>query len=357
MSRPDIQDLGLAALAERCNALGEPRYRAEQILAWVHRKNVADFAAMSNLPRALRTKVAAAFSLTRLEPTWIADASDGTRKLLFHLPADETAGTRAAAIESVLIPQFERADGARDRLTLCISSQAGCAMGCVFCATARMGLVRNLTPAEIVGQVRAGRALAAPRAITNIVFMGMGEPLANYEAVRTALEILTAEWGYAISPRRITVSTVGLVPQIPRLVSETHVNLAISLTATTDAQRVRLMPVDRRYPLAALMQACRDLSLPRRKRITFEYVMLAGESDTDADARRLVRLLHGLRTKVNLIPFNPFPGSGFVSSPRDRIARFQALLREHGINATVRESRGQDIQAACGQLAAARPAA
>jgi 23S rRNA (adenine2503-C2)-methyltransferase len=183
--------------------------------------------------------------------------------------------------------------------------------------------------------------------------MGMGEPLANYDAVRTALEILTADWGFAISPRRITVSTVGLVPDIPRLIAETRVHLAVSLSATTDAQRARLMPVNRRWPLASLLAACRALPLPRRKRITFEYVMLAGENDSDADARRLVRLLHGLRAKVNLIPFNPFPGSGFIPSSRERIARFQALLRAQGMNATVRESRGQDIQAACGQLAAA----
>ena len=230
-------------------------------------------------------------------------------------------------------------------------------MGCGFCATARLGLVRNLTPAEIVGQVRAGITLAAPRQLTNIVLMGMGEPLANYDAVRTALEITSADWGYHISPRRITVSTVGLVPAISRLIAETRVNLAVSLSATTDAQRDHLMPVNRRYPLAALLGACRDLPLPRRKRITFEYVMLGGENDADADARRLVRLLHGLRVKVNLIPFNPFPRAGFVGSPRDRINAFQAILRAHGINATIRESRGQDIQAACGQLAAARPAA
>jgi len=185
----------------------------------------------------------------------------------------------------------------------------------------------------------------------------MGEPLANYEAVRTALDILTAEWGYAISPRRITVSTVGLVPVIRRLIAETRVNLAVSLSATTDAQRARLMPVDRRYPLRALLDACRALALPRRKRITFEYVMLGDENDGEADARRLVRLLHGLRAKVNLIPFNPFPGAGFVTSPRERIVRFQAILRDHGVHATIRESRGQDIQAACGQLAAARAAA
>jgi 23S rRNA (adenine2503-C2)-methyltransferase len=286
VSRRDIQDLSRAELERWCEEVGELRWRAAQILAWVHRKGAIAFADMSNLSRALRARLAADFVLRRLEPALIADAVDGTRKLLFQLPPG--SGAHAAAVESVLIPQFERADGARDRLTLCISSQAGCAMGCAFCATARLGLVRNLTPAEIVGQVRAGIALAAPHALTNVVFMGMGEPLHNYDAVRTALEILTAEWGYAISPRRITVSTVGLVPEIARLVAETRVHLAISLSATTDAERARLTPVARRWPLAALLDACRALPLPRRQRITFEYVMLSRENDSDADARRLV---------------------------------------------------------------------
>ncbi|TMA38767.1 MAG: 23S rRNA (adenine(2503)-C(2))-methyltransferase RlmN [Deltaproteobacteria bacterium] len=355
MPRRDIQDLDRRDLEAWCTLVGEPPYRAAQILAWVHRKRAVTFEEMSNLSRALRARLAADFVLARLEPAFVADSADGTRKLLFHLPAER--GVRAAAIESVLIPQVDRPDDARDRLTLCISSQAGCGMGCRFCATARMGLVRNLRPAEIVGQVRAGIALAAPTALTNIVFMGMGEPLANYGPVKTALEILSAEWGYAISPRRITVSTVGLAPAVSRLIAETGVNLAVSLSATTDPQRDRLMPVNRRFPLAGLLRACRELPLPRRKRITFEYVLLAGENDADADARRLVRLLHGLRVKVNLIPFNPFPGAGFAASPRARILRFQAILRAHGIGATIRESRGQDIQAACGQLAAARPAA
>jgi 23S rRNA (adenine2503-C2)-methyltransferase len=353
---PDIQDLDRAALEAWCARAGEPRYRATQILAWVHRKGVADFEAMTSLSRRLRAALAGSFAVRRLEPAVVAEATDGTLKLLFELPAAD--GRRAAAIESVLIPQVERAGGARDRLTLCISSQAGCAMGCAFCATARLGLLRNLSPAEIAGQVRAGMALAAPRSLTNVVFMGMGEPLHNYDAVRTALEILTADWGYAISPRRITVSTVGVAPAIPRLIAETGVHLAVSLSGTTDAQRTRLVPLGRRYPLAALLAACRAVPLARRERITFEYVMLAGENDAEADARRLIGLLHGLRAKVNLIPFNPFPGAGFRPSPRRQILRFQAILRVHGLHATIRESRGQDIQAACGQLAAApRPAA
>jgi 23S rRNA (adenine2503-C2)-methyltransferase len=356
MGLPDIQDVDLGAMERWCADVGEPRYRAAQILAWVHRRGADDFGAMSNLGKGLRARLAETFVIERLVPSHVADATDGTRKLLFGLPAAEPA-RRAASIESVLIPQTDRPGGARDRLTLCISSQAGCGMGCGFCATARMGLVRNLRPAEIVGQVQAAQRLAAPETVTNVVLMGMGEPLANYDGVRLALEVLTAEWGYAISPRRITVSTVGLAPLVPRFIAETRVNLAVSLHGTTDEQRERLVPVNRRYPLATLLAACREVPLARRKRITFEYVMLAGENDADADARRLVQLLHGLRAKVNLIPFNPFPGVAYLPSPRTRIVRFQEILLGRGVHATVRESRGQDIQAACGQLAVARPAA
>jgi 23S rRNA (adenine2503-C2)-methyltransferase len=356
MADRDIQDCSLKDLEVWCAAAGEPRYRAAQVLAWVHRKGVDEFAAMSNLSRALREKLTAAFTFERLRPTFVAAAIDGTQKLLFHLPGDAERRTRPAAIESVLIPQLDRPHEARDRLTLCISSQAGCGMACAFCATARLGLIRNLRPGEIVGQVRAAQAVA-PRPLTNVVLMGMGEPLANYDAVVTAVEILSADWGFAISPRRITVSTVGLAPDIPRFIADTRVNLAVSLTATTDAQRDRLMPVNRRFPLAELFRACRAVPLARRKRITFEYVMLDGENDSDADARRLIGLLHGIPSKVNLIPFNAFPDAGFAASPRARIERFQALLAAHGLNATIRESRGHDIQAACGQLAAARPAA
>jgi 23S rRNA (adenine2503-C2)-methyltransferase len=357
MERRDIQDLGRAELESWCGEQGEVPYRARQVLAWIHRHGATRFEEMANLPKLLRRRLAEEFDVGRLEPATVARASDGTRKLLFQLPAGSEPARAPAAIESVLIPQVERPEGARDRLTLCISSQAGCGMGCGFCATARMGLVRNLGTAEIVGQVRAGQALAAPERLTNVVLMGMGEPLANYDAVLAALEILTAEWGYAISPRRITVSTVGLAPAIPRFIAETRVNLAVSLHAPTDRQRERLVPVNRRYPLAALLAACREVPLPRRKRITFEYVMLAGENDADGDARALVRLLHGLRAKVNLIHFNPFPDAGFIPSPPGRVQRFQAILRQHGLSATIRESRGRDIQAACGQLAIAGPAA
>ena len=356
MGLPDIQDVDLAAMETWCADVGEPGYRAAQVLGWVHHRGADDFAAMSNLRKSLRDRLAETFAIGRLAPSHVAQAADGTRKLLFALPPTPP-GMRAASIESVLIPQTGRPGGARDRLTLCISSQAGCGMGCGFCATAQMGLVRNLRPAEIVGQVTTAIRLAAPEVVTNIVLMGMGEPLANFDAVRQACDLLTAAWGFAISPRRITVSTVGLAPLIPRFIAETRVNLAVSLHATTDTERDRLVPVNRRYPLAVLMAACREVPLARRKRITFEYVMLAGENDATADAQRLVQLLHGLRAKVNLIPFNPFPGTTYMPTPRPRIVRFQETLLSHGIHATIREARGQDIQAACGQLAVARPAA
>src|SRR5262249_26998598 len=352
-----VQDLTQAELEAWCVEQGEAAYRARQILTWVHRRGVSRFDEMVNLPKLLRAQLVEAFRIGRLVPASVAEAADGTRKLLFQLAAEAAPSGRGAAVESVLIPQVDRPDGARDRLPLCIPSQAGGGMGCGFCATAARGLVRNLRPAEIVGQVRAAQALAAPERLTNVVLMGMGEPLANYDAVVAAVELLTAEWGYAISPRRITVSTVGLAPAIPRFIAETRVNLAVSLHAPTDRQRGRLVPGHRRYPLATLLAACRAVPLAPRRRITFEYVLLAGENDADGDARALVRLLHGMRAKVNLIPFNPFPEAAFVPSPRGRVLRFQAILREHGIAATIRESRGGDIQAACGQLAAARPAA
>lgn len=354
MGLRDLTDMRLAELEAWCAAAGEPRWRASQILRWVHGVGVRDLEDMTDVSRACRAKLTACFTLEPLDPVFVTEAADGTRKLLFHLPADRG---RSAAIEAVLIPQRGRPAGGRDRLTLCISSQAGCGMGCAFCATARLGLIRNLRAAEIVGQVRAGIRAAAPERITNLVLMGMGEPLANYAAVVRALDVLTAPWGYAISPRRITVSTVGIAAAIPRFVAETRVNLAVSLHATTDAQRARLVPLGGRQGLEAVLAACRAVPLRRRQRITFEYVLLDGENDTDADAHTLARLLRGLRAKVNLIPFNPFPGAGFRPSPRARIERFQAILRSHHLHATVRESRGQDIQAACGQLAATRPAA
>ncbi len=342
----DLKDFSVDELAARLSELGEPGYRARQVLRWVYQKGAESFAEMSDLSRALRSALGESFRIGRPRLLRLARSADGTRKFLFEL---EDGGR----IESVLIP----AEGS-DRLTLCISSQVGCGMGCTFCATATLGLRRGLRAPEIVDQVLEARRELGATAITNIVFMGMGEPLHNYEEVVKAIGVLTAEWGVGFSPRRITVSTVGLVPAMKRLLEDTRVNLAVSLSGTTDAVRSRLMPVNRKYPVATLLAACRALPLPRRKRITFEYVMLRGENDSLADARRLGRLLRGIPSKINLIPFNPFPGSSFSSTPRPAIEAFRGELLRQGVHATVRESRGRDIQAACGQLAAAElPAA
>jgi 23S rRNA (adenine2503-C2)-methyltransferase len=344
----NIKELSPEDLGAWLGAEGEAPYRARQVLQWIYGKGATSFGAMSDLSKALRSRLESSFTIDRPRIARAALAADGTRKLLLELGD----GSR---IESVLIPAE-----LSERLTLCISSQVGCGMGCAFCATATLGLRRSLAAHEIVDQVLEARRELADRAVagepqstlTNIVFMGMGEPLHNYEEVVRAIAVLTADWGVGLSPRRITVSTVGLVPAMKRLLEETRVNLAVSLSATTDDVRRRLMPVDRKYPLAALLGACRELPLPRRKRITFEYVMLRGENDSLDDARRLGRLLRGIPSKVNLIPFNAFPQSGFASSERAAIEAFRAALLRQGVHATIRESRGRDIQAACGQLAA-----
>ncbi|MFM7142012.1 MAG: 23S rRNA (adenine(2503)-C(2))-methyltransferase RlmN [Alphaproteobacteria bacterium] len=338
-----VHGLTPAGLAPVLDRLGAPAWRATQVLDWVYRRETADPAAMTTLPASLRSALATEVSGPSVGLAVRSVSADGTRKLAVRLDDGEL-------VESVLIPD-------RHRLTLCISSQVGCAMGCRFCATARLGLRRHLRVDEIVGQVQLARREIAREpfeatALTNLVFMGMGEPLHNLDALVPALEILSAPWGLAISPRRITVSTVGLVPQMHELLDRTGVNLAVSLTATTDEGRRDLMPVARRYDLADLFGACRALPVPRRRRITIEYVMLDGVNDSDVDARRLVALLAGIRSKVNLIFFNPFPGAPFRPSPRDRVEAFQRVLLDRGVNATLRESRGADVAAACGQLAA-----
>jgi len=339
--RPDIRGLSLDELAIATTAAGQPPYRARQAMHWLHAKHAESFDAMHDLPADYRGWLAAHFTIGSLQTASVARSSDGTRKLLLRLRGGN-------AIETVIIP-------ASGRVTLCLSTQAGCAMACEFCATARMGLHRNLATAEIIGQIHAARRELAPgETLTNYVFMGMGEPLANYPRLVRALEIMTEAWGMDISPRRITVSTVGIVPMMERLLADVPVQLAVSLHATTDEMRDRLAPINKRYPLEVLLDACRQLPLARRRRITFEYVMLAGVNDTTADARRLVKLLAPLRAKVNLIFFNPFDGSGFGVSPRASIEAFQAILQAGNLTATIRESRGQDIAAACGQLFAAR---
>jgi 23S rRNA (adenine2503-C2)-methyltransferase len=335
----DIKELTKAELEAWLQTRGERPFHARQALKWLYQRGAKTFAAMTDLSLSLRALLNQEFSIGRLACLHLSPTVDGTRKFLFALRDNRR-------IESVLIP-------AADRLTLCLSSQVGCAMGCRFCASAQVRPVRDLTAGEIVTQVwEVQQTLPPGERLTNLVFMGMGEALANYEQLLKALTIVTAEWGLNFSPRRVTVSTVGLVPQMHRLLAETNVNLTISLTATTNPVRDELMPINKRYPLEQLLAACRNLSLAPRKRLTFAYTMLKGINDNDEDARRLVKLLHGLRVKVNLIPFNPFPGTAFLPTPRPQIEHFRQLLLDRGIHATVRESRGQEVQAACGQLVA-----
>jgi 23S rRNA (adenine2503-C2)-methyltransferase len=342
-ARPNLRSQTLEELTAWAESRGFPAYRGGQITGWLYNRPLTGVEEMHNLPALLREALLQDFDCSFPTVARRSDSVDGTTKLLIGLGD-------AKVVESVIIPRDER-------ITLCISSQVGCALDCQFCATATLGLQRNLEPGEIVGQVLRAREAAAPNILTNYVFMGMGEPLANYDRLIRALTILTARWGLGISPRRITVSTVGLVPQMERLLSETSVHIAVSLTAARDELRDRLMPVNVRYPLAELIGACKRLDLPRRKRITFEYVMLDAVNDTLRDAEDLIRLLHGVRAKVNLIPFNPFPGARFGRSSDDRIEAFRERLLAAAIHATVRTSRGRDIQAACGQLAAAETVA
>jgi 23S rRNA (adenine2503-C2)-methyltransferase len=333
-----IKDLRLREFETYLEEHGQPPYRARQVWQWLYQKRASSFAEMTNIGASLRRQLDEDFALSRLQVVRRAESHDGTVKFLFNLEDGH-------AIESVLIPEPKR-------LTLCISTQAGCGFGCAFCATALLGLKRSLRAREIIDQVlEAGRTVSGNRRISHVVLMGMGEPLANYAETLRALEALTdTSWGVGISPRRITLSTVGLVPQIKRLMEETNVNLAISLHAASDDVRGRLMPVNRKYPLRDLIACCRSLPIPRRKRITFEYVLLRGVNDAVEDAERLVELLRGIRCKINVIPFNPHPDSVFQRPREGEIERFQSTLQAHGLQVNVRRPRGDDIQAACGQL-------
>ncbi|MCA9670151.1 MAG: 23S rRNA (adenine(2503)-C(2))-methyltransferase RlmN [Myxococcales bacterium] len=361
MSAPtDIRSLTLAQLGDFVSALGLPAFRARQIFAWVHARGVTSTDEMTDLSKALRAELAERIDLAPLAVDAVQRSSDGTRKLALRCHDGQR-------IESVLIPTA-------DRLTQCISSQVGCALGCRFCATATMGIRRNLTPGEIVDQVYRARALldaereagtwppaalpTAPHEISNLVFMGMGEPMANLDNVLAAVEILGEDHGANFSSRRITVSTVGLVPGIETLGQKNrHVGLAISLHATSDDVRDDLMPVNKRWPLDKLMAALRRYPLPRRRRITFEYVLLAGINDTPADAKRLPKLLDGIPAKLNLLPYNPCRADQpDLLRPDDAaVEGFAEALRRKGINTTVRKSRGLDIDAACGQLVLQNP--
>jgi 23S rRNA (adenine2503-C2)-methyltransferase len=332
-------------LEELAVELGASRYRGRQLATWIYRKGVTDLEAMTDLPREFRAAMAERAVVSLPEVERITPSQDSSRKLVFRLSDD-------CRVSAVLMPD-------EDRITLCLSTQVGCGYGCTFCLTGTMGLERNLTPDEIVGQLlAANRLLDEGQRVTHLVFMGMGEPLANLAAVVKSIRIMIdARLGIGYSPRRITVSTVGLVSGIERLGRENlKVNLAISLHAATDQTRGQLMPVNRSWNLAALMDAVRRYPLAPRQRVFFEYVMLEGVNDSLQDAEQLARLLRGIKAKVNLIPFNDWEGSSFRRPPLARILAFQGALLNAGITTTVRWSKGEDIGAACGQLREPVPA-
>ena len=339
----NLLDLDATGLTEFFAQLGEKPFRAKQLLRWLHHFGEADFSRMTDVAKTLREKLAAVSCVT--PPALISDrlSEDGTRKFLFDVG-------RGNAVETVFIPEDQRG-------TLCISTQAGCALDCAFCSTGKQGFNRNLTVAEIIGQLwQVNKTLdfdpKGERIISNVVLMGMGEPLANLDNVVVALRLMLDDNAYGLSRRRVTLSTSGIVPAMDRLREQCPVALAVSLHASNDALRDRLVPINRKYPLEELMAACRRyLTAAPRDFVTFEYVMLDGVNDRDADARELLRLTRDVPCKFNLIPFNPFPKSGFRSSKPERVRRFAEILIAAGIVTTTRKTRGDDIDAACGQLA------
>ena len=347
--KTNLLDFDLDGLVAWCLAQGEKKFRAVQLFRWIHHKGVSEFAQMSDLAQSLRTKLQGSAEIVPLPVVSRHDSADGTIKWMFDVG-------QGNAIETVFIPET-------DRGTLCISSQAGCAVGCTFCSTGAQGFSRNLTTAEIIAQLWfAERTLRLERGvdervISNVVMMGMGEPLQNYTALVPALKTMLDDHGYGLSRRRVTVSTSGVVPMMERLGHDCPVALAVSLHAPSDALRNELVPLNIKYPLAELMQACRDyLAHAPRDFITFEYCMLDGVNDSDVHAQALVDLVRPTHTealpcKFNLIPFNPYPASGLLRSPPDRVKAFAAILSEKGIVTTIRKTRGDDIAAACGQLA------
>jgi 23S rRNA (adenine2503-C2)-methyltransferase len=359
----NLLGLDQEALAMFCAGMGEKPFRAKQLLRWIHQAGVDDFGAMTDISKPLRERLAVEATITPPRVLHDTTAADGTRKWLLDV------GT-GNAIETVFIPETSRG-------TLCISSQAGCALECSFCSTGRQGFNRNLSVEEIIGQlwwasraIRArdaqegeattaqsamrslGRGATEDRPISNVVMMGMGEPLANFDNVVTALKLMLEDNAYGLSRRRVTLSTAGMVPGIDRLGDACPVALAVSLHAPNDALRDQLVPINRKYPIRELMAAClRYIEKSSREFVMFEYVMLAGVNDTPALARELVALTCGVPCKINLIPFNPFPASGYERSSPEAIERFRDVLMHAGLITTVRKTRGEDIAAACGQLA------
>ena len=339
---PDLKGLASRELADFMTAMGQKPYRARQLASWIFGKGACQFAQMTDFSAELREKLGQAARITCLQLIDSQTSADGTTKYLFGL-AD------GASVESVYIPD-------ENRRTLCVSTQVGCKLGCAFCLTGAAGFTRDLQPAEIVDQVLRARALAPDGRVTNIVLMGMGEPLDNFDNTLAAIKILTdPEYGI-IGARKITLSTAGLAPGIARLAREfSKVKLAVSLNSATDSVRERIMPVNKKYPLAELARALEEFPLPRGRRITLEYVLLEGVNDSQADAERLGRFAKRFPSKINLIPFNPAPGINFGRPSDQKVEMFKKWLFEMDIPAFIRKSKGQDILAACGQLRGARP--
>jgi len=341
--RTNLLGLDLHGLEAFFVELDEKPFRARQLLQWIHKYRITEFAEMSNLSKALREKLQAVAEIKLPEVMHEHISQDGTRKWIIKLSCGN-------AIETVFIPESGRG-------TLCVSSQVGCALTCTFCSTAQQGFNRNLDAAEIIAQLwianeALGKDPKGNRVVTNVVMMGMGEPLANYSNVVTAMNLMRDDFGYGISWRRLTLSTSGIVPMIDKLREDCHVSLAISLHAANDELRNQIVPINQKYPIAELLAACKRYVVGQQRRhITVEYVMLDGINDSIQDAKDLVRLLKGLPNKINLIPFNPFPGTHYKCSSRNQIVRFQQYLIDQGLVATVRKTRGDDIVAACGQLA------
>ena len=339
MDRQDIKSFTEESLVHWLGRYRIPPYRAGQILRWIYHRGVCSFLEMTDLSEDLRKFLSERLDISRLETEQIQTSKDGSRKYLLRLKDGQH-------IESVLIPE-------PGHWTLCISSQVGCGMRCKFCLTGRGGLARNLEPSEIVNQVCAVRDdLRDPRSLTNIVLMGMGEPLANYANVVQAIRTITANNGLQFSSRRVTLSTAGLVPRIYDLGRDVTVNLAVSLNAADNDTRNELMPINHTYPIEMLLSACRAFPLPPRRMITFEYVLIAGVNDSPRDAVRLARLLRPLRAKINLIPFNPYEGTEFKRPDEGATLTFQKVLIDRHYTAIIRHSKGADICAACGQLRA-----
>ena len=329
-----LYGLTLSQLQQLCQELGLPRYAAKQIAGWLYRRGATDIEQMSDLSKANRARLAQHYTVGLSAPVKVSTSTDGTKKYLYR-------SEQGAAIESAYIPDGERA-------TLCVSSQAGCRMGCRFCATGRLGLLHNLSTCDILNQIAS---LPERESLTNVVYMGMGEPLDNVQNLMNALEIMTAEWGYGWSPTRITVSTVGVAKELDNFLQKTQVHLAVSLHNPFHDQRAEIMPIERAYPIAQVADILRKYDFTHQRRVSFEYIVMSGLNDSTQHIKELCRLLNGIKCRINLIRFHKIPDSPYFSPNDEKMIAFRNALTNKGIMTTIRTSRGEDIQAACGLLA------